>query len=239
MEPQTTKAPLTTQPWFVDLMAANGFQPSQPGTFSNGKATVQIRGTRLIAAPGDGGKRWVSDIGGANRETLTVVISQLLKMRPFLSDAQLALERSRRGLCVQALDGIAESIRQSPDTGGGVQLRKVLWSLYNQHHLVNLWRVTAALDSQHAAWVAEVVGGMLAGHLKEDDLKRALAASGEMNRWDREQPGTEAQRKLQAAQDIVTELARATLPSRAHTEITDLLRQFGGTSRIFREENLK
>ena len=222
METQTAKSSLAVQPWFVDLMAANGFQPSQPGTFSNGKATVQIRGTRLIADPGDGGKRWESDIGGANRETLTLVVSQLLKMRPFLSGAELALERSQRERCVQALDGIAESIRQGPDTGGGVQLRKVLWSLFNQHHLVNLWRVTAALDSQHAAWASEVFGGMLAGHLREDDLKRALTASGEMNRWDREQPGTEARRKLQHAQNIITDLALATIPSRAHTEITDL-----------------
>ena len=39
----------------------------------------------------------------------------------------------------QALNQIAQCIRDCPDTGGGVQLRRFLWSLYNQHHLVNLW----------------------------------------------------------------------------------------------------
>jgi hypothetical protein len=31
----------------------------------------------------------------------------------------------------QALTKIALSIRDCPDTGGGVQLRRFLWSLYN------------------------------------------------------------------------------------------------------------
>jgi len=33
-----------------------------------------------------------------------------------------------------ALNQIAQCIRDCPDTGGGVQLRRFLWSLYNQHH---------------------------------------------------------------------------------------------------------
>jgi hypothetical protein len=182
MEPQTTKSPLAAQRWFIDLMAAKGFTPSQSGAFSNGKATIQIRDNILLAESGDGNKRWKSDVNGANRETITLIVDQLLKMRPFLTDADLARERKQRDIHVQALDGIAESIRQNPDTGGGVQLRKFLWSLYNQYHLVNLWSVTASLDSQHASWVADVFTGACTGLLKDDDLKRALVTSGEIAR---------------------------------------------------------
>ncbi len=43
----------------------------------------------------------------------------------------------------RALNGIAATIKEGPDTGSGVQLRRFLWSLYNQQHLINLWRMTA------------------------------------------------------------------------------------------------
>ena len=41
--------------------------------------------------------------------------------------------------CHHAIELIAVRIRSSPDTSGGVQLRRFLWSLYNMHHMVNLW----------------------------------------------------------------------------------------------------
>ena len=62
-------------------------------------------------------------------------------------------------------------------------------------------------------------------------------ASEEINRWDHQQPGTDALRRLQEAQNIITDLARATLPRRSHTQLADLLRQLGETSRILHSEN--
>jgi len=217
-------------------MATKGFRPSGPETFSNGKATIQIREDRLVADPGTGDKRWQSDVSKADQQTITLVVDQILKTRPFLTDTDVAKEQIERQRLQQALEGIATSIQDGPDTSGGVQLRRFLWSLYNQHHLINLWRMTSSLDSQHAAWVSQVFAGALTGILKEADLKCALATSGEMSRWDREQPSSEAMRKLDNAEHIVSGLAQATLPSRSHTEIADLLRQFANAKQIFQGE---
>ena len=237
MELQTSKPRLAAQDWFIAFLASKGFHPSLPDTFSNGKATIRIRGNNLIADPGNGDKCWQSDIADAEETSITLVVGQLLKLPSFRTDADLAKERAERQRLEQALDGIAASIKEGPDTGGGVQLRRFLWSLYNQHHLVNLWRMTASLDSQHAAWVSQVFAGAMTGLLKEHDLKRALAASGEMRRWDSERPDTEALRKLEDAEHLVSGLARATLPSRSHTQIADLLGQFSKTRQILRSED--
>ena len=91
------------------------------------------------------------------------------------------------------------------------------------HHFVNLWRLTAELDQQRAAWVAEVVHGALAGLVKDADLKRTLQTAGEMDRWDKEQATGEVMTQLQEAANIVTRLVRQVPPSRAHTVLVSLL----------------
>ena len=237
MELQTSKPRLAAQNWFIAFLATKGFQPTLPDTFSNGKATIQVRGNRLIADPGNGDKRWESAVVDAGETAITLVVGQLLKLPSFRTEGDRAREQAERQHLEQALDGIAASIKEGPDTGGGVQLRRFLWSLYNQHHLVNLWRMTASLDSQHAAWASQVFAGALTGLLKEDDLKQALTASGEMRRWDSERPGTDALRKLEDAEHLVSGLAQATLPSRSHTEIADLLWQFSKTRQSLHSED--
>jgi len=126
----------------------------------------------------------------------------------------------------QALTKIAQCIRECPDTGGGVQLRRFLWSLYNQHHLLNLWTFVSRLDSERSALANEVLTAALVGNLKEEDIKRALVAAGEMARWDEVQPTTETQRRLEEAESIVESLLRSLPPSRAHTDLAALRRQF-------------
>ena len=126
----------------------------------------------------------------------------------------------------QALTKIALCIRDCPDTGGGVQLRRFLWSLYNQHHLLNLWTLVSRLDGERSALVSEVLTAALVGNLKEDDIKRALLVAGEMARWDETQPGSETQRRLEEAESIVASLVRSLPPSRAHTDLVSLQRQF-------------
>ena len=108
----------------------------------------------------------------------------------------------------QALTKIALCIRDCPDTGGGVQLRRFLWSLYNQHHLVNLWTLVSRLDGERSALVSEVLNAALVGNLKEDDIKRALLVAGEMTRWDETQPTSDTQRRLEEAESMVASLAR-------------------------------
>ena len=97
----------------------------------------------------------------------------------------------------QALTKIALCIRDCPDTGGGMQLRRFLWSLYNQHHVLNLWTFVSRLDSERSALASEVLRAALVGNLKEDDIKRALLVAGEMTRWEETQPSSEAQRRLE------------------------------------------
>jgi hypothetical protein len=234
MQPEMPKVPLADQPWFVDLLATKGFYRSSPTTFTNGKASIRVDGTKFLADPGTGDKAWNSDLAQADPGTIKLMIQQILKTRPFLTEADLANERSENQRIERALMGIAATIKEGPDTGGGVQLRRFLWALYNQHHLVNLWRMTAALDSKRARWVSEVFAGAFAGSLKEDDIKRALLAAGEMERWDREQPDTEALEKLDEAERSVSELVRRIPPSRAHTELADLLSRFTTVKREIR-----
>jgi replicative DNA helicase len=126
----------------------------------------------------------------------------------------------------QALTKIALCIRDCPDTGGGVQLRRFLWSLYNQHHLVNLWTVVSRLDGERSALVSEVLTAALVGNLKEDHIKRALLVAGEMARWDETLPSNETQRCLEEAESKVASLVRSLPPCRAHTDLVSLLRQF-------------
>ena len=125
-----------------------------------------------------------------------------------------------------ALTKIALCIRDCPDTGGGVQLRRFLWSLYNQHHLLNLWTLVSRLDGERSALVSEVLTAVLVGNLKEDDIKRALLVAGEMARWDETQPSSETQQRLEEAESIVASLVRTLPPSRAHTDLVSLQRQF-------------
>ena len=139
----------------------------------------------------------------------------------------------------QALTKIALCIRDCPDTGGGVQLRRFLWSLYNQHHLLNLWTFVSRLDSERSSLASEVLSAALVGNLKEDNIKRALLLAGEMTRWEETQPGGEAQQRLEEAESMVQSLVRSLPPSRAHTELVSLLRGFAEVRSEWRLEGQK
>lgn len=217
MQPEMPHPPLADQPWFIDLLAAKGFYRSSPTTFTNGKASIHVNGTEFTADPGTGDKTWNGDLAKADRETVKLMLQQILKTRPFLTEADLAQERADKQRIERALMGIAATIKEGPDTGSGVQLRRFLWSLYNSHHLINLWRMTAVLDGKRAGWVSEVFAGAFVGVLKEDDIKRALLAAGEMQRWDEVKPTDEHMAKLDEAERHVEAVLRTLPPSDAHT----------------------
>jgi hypothetical protein len=120
MQPETPKVPLAAQPWFVDLLAVKGFFRSSPTTFSNGKASIQVDGTKFLADPGTGDKAWNSDLAEADPGTIILMIQQILKTRPFLTETDLADERAENQRIERALMGIAATIKEGPDTGGGV-----------------------------------------------------------------------------------------------------------------------
>lgn len=219
MQPETPRQPLFDQPWFVELLEAKGFAKSSPTSFVRGEASIRLEGSMLHAHPGNGGKGWTTDIADADPVTLKPLLQQILGMRSFLTEAELAKERMERQGLERALAGIANTIKSAPDTGGGVQLRRFLWSLYNGHHLVNLWRMSSVLDSTRAAWVTEVCAGAFGGTLQEDDIKRALLVAGEMQRWDEFRPSDEQTQRIEEAVGKVEELLRAMPPSHTHTEL--------------------
>ena len=131
----------------------------------------------------------------------------------------------------RALMQIARSIRENPDTGGGVQLRRFLWSLYNQHHLVNLWTLASRLDHEHSVLVKDVMTAALVGTLQESDIKRALVAAGEMDRWETTQPSDETRERLDEVRGTLESMVRAQPPSRAHTDLVLLLNRFSEVRR--------
>ena len=139
----------------------------------------------------------------------------------------------------QALTRIAVCIRDCPDTGGGMQLRRFLWSLYNQHHVLNLWTFVSRLDSERSALASQVLTAALVGNLKEDDIKRALLVAGEITRWEETQPNNDTQRRLEEAERIVESLARSLPPCRAHTDLAALLRGFAAVRSEWKCEGQK
>jgi hypothetical protein len=219
MQPEMPRQSLAEQPWFIEFLASKGFAKSSPTTFIRGAASLSVDGTALFADPGNGERGWSTDLGGADRATVQAMLEQILKMRPFLTEADHAQEQAARQNLERALTGIANTIRDGPDTGGGVQLRRFLWSLYNQHHLVNLWRMVSVLDSTRSAWVAEVCAGALVGALKEDDIKRALLVAGEIQRWDALRPSGEQAAQIDAAVGKIDELLKAMPPSDSHAQL--------------------
>ncbi len=210
---------LAAEGWLEDFLAAKGFSRISAEAFSNGKATLCFDGKKFTAQPGSGDKAWTSNLEDADHSTIQLLLEQILKMRPFLSDAQLADERIEMDRLDRALAGVADTIKDGPDTHSGVQLRRFLWSLYNGHHLVNLWRMTCVLDSQRSAWISDIFAGAFVGLLTEAAIKRALSAAGEIERWDHVQPSSDDLNAIIEAERAIESVLRTLPPSRAHTEL--------------------
>jgi hypothetical protein len=124
-----------------------------------------------------------------------------------------------------SIDRIAEFIKDSPDTSGGVQLRRFLWSLYNMHHMVNLWNLVSRLSGEPAECVTDVLQSALNGELTETEIKQALLASGEMARWDQSFVDDEICERLDEAQRALEGAIRNLPPSYEHTELVRLSRK--------------
>lgn len=129
----------------------------------------------------------------------------------------------------QAITEVALVIRDSPDTSGGVQLRRFLWSLYNMHHLVNLWDFASRVGAEHADPIAEILRAALAGELGEDDVKQGLLLAGEMDRWDSTLPCGESLKSIADAERSLATAIRNIPPCREHTE---LVRTLGALAKL-------
>lgn len=76
MQPDPPKPPLTDQQWFVDLLAVKGFFRTSPSTFSNGKTSIQVDGTRLKADPGTGDDVWITQSKWINLSATVIKMLQ-------------------------------------------------------------------------------------------------------------------------------------------------------------------
>ncbi len=241
MAPEIARPPLTEQPWLKEFLEARGFERTAPASFTNGRATVRLDGNVLIAVPGDSTTAWRTELKDAQPEAICNLLTHVLAAPSFLSQAELDLRASRQRTAEEALQILATSIRDNPDSHGGQHLRRFVWSIFNGNHALNLWRMKDVLDPQQNAWVTEVFTAWMQGFVPEASIRRALFESGEMDRWDTVRLRAPEQKRLIEAFDAVTDLLNSTPPgepiphlTRANgllRQVVDLLRQAGKPSR--------
>ena len=182
MTPALSQPTLAEHALIRECLKAHGFEPTGRSRFSNGRATVHFEGTRLVAIPGDGSRTWRSDVGSVSPEAVVALLDAFLATPPFLSRQEIDRRLGCTHAAKIALDRIVELIREAPDAAPSRELRRFLWSIFNGHHLLNLWRLRHALDQQQSRWAAEVFTAWMNGHVSEELLRRALTDSGEMAR---------------------------------------------------------
>jgi hypothetical protein len=237
MAPEIARPPLTEQPWLKEFLEARGFERTAPASFTNGRAIVRLEGNLLIAVPGDSTKAWRTELKDAHPEAICNLLTHVLAAPSFLSQAELDLRASRQRTAEEALQNLATSIRDNPDSHSGQHLRRFVWSIFNGNHALNLWRMKDVLDPQQNAWVTEVFTAWMRGFVPEASIRRALFDSGEMDRWNTVRLRAPEQKRLIEAFDAVTDLLNSTPPgepvphlTRANgllRQVVDLLRQAG------------
>ena len=212
----------------MEFLQERGFERSAPATFTNGRATVRVEGSALYAIPGDGSKQWRSELKEAPPGAIRQLLAVVLAAPSFLSQAELEQRANRQRAAEEALRNIAASIGEHPETHSGQQLRRFVWSIFNGHHALNLWKMKEVLDSKHNGWVTEVFRAWMEGHLPEKAIREALSGSGELDRWDTVRLRAPEQKRLVEAFDAVTDLVNSVPPSAPLTQLTranGLLRQ--------------
>jgi hypothetical protein len=228
MAPEIARPPLTEQPWLKEFLESRGFERTAPASFTNGRATVRLDGNALVAIPGDGTKAWRTELKDAQTEAICYLLTNVLAAPSFLSQAELNLRATRQRTAEEALQNLATSIRESPDTHSGQHLRRFVWSIFNGNHAINPWRLKDVLDSQHNARVTDVFTAWMQGNVPEATIRGALLDSGEMDRWDTVRLRAPEQKRLVEAFDAVTDLLNTTPPGPPVPHLTranGLLRQ--------------
>ncbi len=236
MAPEIAPPSLADQPWFAEFLETRGFRKTAPATFSNGRASVRVDGATLYAVPGDDGKKvWRSQVKDTPPTAIRQLLTVVLSAPSFLSHAELNRRAARQLEAETALGNIANTIRENPDRPSGQQLRRFVWSIFNQYHAINLWRAKDELGQQQKEWVAVVITGWMEGHVSEDAIRSALTESGEMDRWDTVRLRASEQRRLVDAIDAVSDILKTTPPGVGSSvltradgllrEVADLLRQ--------------
>jgi hypothetical protein len=174
----TVQTLLADHPALRICLLNRGFERTSPSEYSNGRATVRFEGTKVVATPLDGSRAWRTDIGSVPPEAVVGALDAILATPPFRSNSARD-EIAEQVHCAKiALDRIVDVIRESPESSSGRELRSFLWSLFNQHHDINLWRLKDVLASQRIEWITEVFSAWMLGNLPDEALRRAIAESG-------------------------------------------------------------
>ena len=84
----------------------------------------------------------------------------------------------------EALETIASYLKTGWSTGGGRRLRQFVWSLWNGHHLINLFDLSSGLDGRLTDAVIVVFNAAMVDALSEKQKRRVLKESGEFARWE-------------------------------------------------------
>lgn len=161
---------------FLEIL---GFRQAVDSTFSNGRASVRFDGNAMIATPAGGAAAWRTELSGANEEGIRYLLSQVLASPGFLSEMEIERRAARQSNACEALKFLASAVRENPEGHSGKEIRRLLWSLYNGHHELNLWRLKDVLDSQHNAAVVEAFVAWMEGFVPEVSLREALIFAGE------------------------------------------------------------
>lgn len=85
----------------------------------------------------------------------------------------------------EALEAITDYLATGWSTGGGRRLRQFIWSLWNGHHLINLYDLSSGLDGRLTDAVIVVFRAAMVDALSDDQKRRVLKESGEFARWER------------------------------------------------------
>lgn len=83
-----------------------------------------------------------------------------------------------------ALATITDALTHHWSTGGGTRLRRFIWSLWNEWHLVNLFHLCSGLDHTLGDAVLVVFRAEMVGALTDDHKRAVLKNSGEFARWE-------------------------------------------------------
>ena len=180
MAPELASPPLAEQTWFREFLESLGFQSTTAHTFSNGRSIIRMEGSVLYAIPSCSGKPWRTETKAVPPEIIRQLLTGVLAGPSFVSQKEIDDQTRRRRAAESTLQELAECIRDQPDTHSTKQLGRLLWSMFNGHHSLNLWSMKSCLDSHQVELVSEVVTAWLRGDRPNEALRKALIASGEM-----------------------------------------------------------
>ncbi len=162
MRLEPTTSTLADHAAIHECLSARGFQRTGASVFSNGRATVRFEGAQLAAIPGDGSRTWRSDISATPPEAIVTLLNVVLVIPAFLTQRERDQRAGRAHGAKIALDRIVDVIREAPERACGRELRGFLWSLFNAHHVMNLWGLRDDLGPQRGAGVTEVFTAWMA-----------------------------------------------------------------------------